>query len=161
MIVYKFDLDVSRQIGQSWKSRGHNTKPTPSIFFPQHTAFHFATMLTFFPDFPYIEFLIPDFWYSKLWFQMWKFCRDHDVDRKTTCSSNLNKVQWQWWYRLLATRFAAYPGCRWAHLTKRSAFYVDQTSLHWIYFVENTYNRVYIWCGKYGENRYCERCANK
>ena len=25
----------------------------------------------------------------------------------------------------------------------------------------NTYNRVYIWCCKYGENRYCERCANK
>ena len=24
----------------------------------------------------------------------------------------------------------------------------------------NTYNRVYIWCCKYGENRYCERCAN-
>ena len=29
------------------------------------------------------------------------------------------------WERLLATKFAAYPGCRWAHLTKRSAFYVD------------------------------------
>ena len=25
----------------------------------------------------------------------------------------------------------------------------------------NTYNRVHIWCCKYGENRYCERCANK
>ena len=25
----------------------------------------------------------------------------------------------------------------------------------------NTYNRVYIWCCKYGENRYCERCPNK
>ena len=25
----------------------------------------------------------------------------------------------------------------------------------------NTYNRVYIWCCKYGENRYCERCAKK
>ena len=25
----------------------------------------------------------------------------------------------------------------------------------------NTYNRIYIWCCKYGENRYCERCANK
>ena len=25
----------------------------------------------------------------------------------------------------------------------------------------NTYNRVYILCCKYGENRYCERCANK
>ena len=25
----------------------------------------------------------------------------------------------------------------------------------------NTYNQVYIWCCKYGENRYCERCANK
>ena len=25
----------------------------------------------------------------------------------------------------------------------------------------NTYNRVYIWCCKYGENRYCEKCANK
>ena len=25
----------------------------------------------------------------------------------------------------------------------------------------NTYNRVYIWCCKYGENRYCEGCANK
>ena len=25
----------------------------------------------------------------------------------------------------------------------------------------NTYNRVYIWCCKYGENRYCEICANK
>ena len=25
----------------------------------------------------------------------------------------------------LANRFAAYPGCRWAHLTKRSAFYED------------------------------------
>ena len=24
----------------------------------------------------------------------------------------------------------------------------------------NTYNRVYIWCCKYGENCYCERCAN-
>ena len=34
-------------------------------------------------------------------------------------------TQWQWQYQLLATRFAAYPGCRWAHLTKRSAFYVD------------------------------------
>ena len=32
------------------------------------------------------------------------------------------KVQWQWCYRLLATRFTAYPGCRWAHLTKRSVF---------------------------------------
>ena len=31
----------------------------------------------------------------------------------------------EWEYRLLATRFAAYPGCRWAHLTPRSAFYVD------------------------------------
>ena len=29
------------------------------------------------------------------------------------------------------------------------------------YFVGNTYNRVFIWCCKYGENRYCERCANK
>ena len=34
-------------------------------------------------------------------------------------------------------------------------------SLHWIYFVGNSYNRVYIWCCKYSENRYCERCANK
>ena len=25
----------------------------------------------------------------------------------------------------------------------------------------NTYNRIYIWCCKYGENRYCEWCANK
>ena len=25
----------------------------------------------------------------------------------------------------------------------------------------NTYNRVYIWCCKYGENRYYERCVNK
>ena len=25
----------------------------------------------------------------------------------------------------------------------------------------NTYNRVYIWCCKYGENRYNERCADK
>ena len=25
----------------------------------------------------------------------------------------------------------------------------------------NTYNGIYIWCCKYGENRYCERCANK
>ena len=25
----------------------------------------------------------------------------------------------------------------------------------------NTYNRIYIWCCKYGGNRYCERCANK
>ena len=25
----------------------------------------------------------------------------------------------------------------------------------------HTYNRVYIWCCKCGENRYCERCANK
>ena len=38
---------------------------------------------------------------------------------------------------------------------------MDQNSLHWIYFVGNTYNRVYIWCCKYGENRYYERCANK
>ena len=72
-----------------------------------------------------------------------------------------NTVQLQWCYRLLATRFAAYPGCRWAHLSKRSAFYVDWNSLHGIYFVGKTYNRVYIWCCKYGENRYCERCANK
>ena len=28
-------------------------------------------------------------------------------------------------------------------------------------FVGNTYNPVYIWCCKYGENRYCERCANE
>ena len=28
-------------------------------------------------------------------------------------------------------------------------------------FVGNTYNRVYIWCRKYGENRYGERYANK
>ena len=28
-------------------------------------------------------------------------------------------------------------------------------------FVGNTYNRVYIWCCKYGENRNRERCANK
>ena len=47
------------------------------------------------------------------------------------------------------------------YLTKESAFYVDFNSLHWIYFVGNTYNGVYIWCCKYGENRYCERCANK
>ena len=33
--------------------------------------------------------------------------------------------------------------------------------MQWIYFVGNTYNLVYIWCCKYGENRYCERCANK
>ena len=72
-----------------------------------------------------------------------------------------NKVRWQWQYRPLATRFAAYPGCRWVHLTKRSAFYVDWNSLHLIYFVGNTYNRVCIWCYKYGENRFCERCANK
>ena len=25
----------------------------------------------------------------------------------------------------------------------------------------NTYSRVYIWCCKYGENSYCERCADK
>ena len=25
----------------------------------------------------------------------------------------------------MATRFAAYPGCRWAHLTKKSDFSVD------------------------------------
>ena len=36
-----------------------------------------------------------------------------------------------------------------------------KNSLRWIYFVRNTYNRVYIWCCKYGENRCCERCANK
>ena len=30
-----------------------------------------------------------------------------------------------------------------------------------IYFVGNTYNQVYIWCCKYGKNRYNERCANK
>ena len=30
-----------------------------------------------------------------------------------------------------------------------------------MYFVGNTYNRVYISCCKYGENRYCIRCANK
>ena len=28
-------------------------------------------------------------------------------------------------------------------------------------FVGNTYNRVCIWCCKYGKNLYCERCANK
>ena len=28
-------------------------------------------------------------------------------------------------------------------------------------FVGNTNGRVYIWCCKYGENHYCERCANK
>ena len=38
---------------------------------------------------------------------------------------------------------------------------MDKNSLHWIYFVGNTYNRVYIWCCKYGENRYCERYVNK
>ena len=38
---------------------------------------------------------------------------------------------------------------------------MDYFFLHWIYIVGNTYNRVYIWCCKYGENRYCERCANK
>ena len=44
---------------------------------------------------------------------------------------------------------------------KEIGFYVDQNSLHWLYFVGNTYNWVYIWCCKYGENRYCERCTNK
>ena len=34
-------------------------------------------------------------------------------------------------------------------------------SLRWIYFVRNTYNRVYIWCCKYCGNHCCERCANK
>ena len=38
---------------------------------------------------------------------------------------------------------------------------MDQNSLLWIYFVGNTYNWVYIWWCKYGENRYYERCANK
>ena len=33
--------------------------------------------------------------------------------------------------------------------------------IDWIYFVGNTNNGVYIWCCKYGENRYCESCANK
>ena len=28
-------------------------------------------------------------------------------------------------------------------------------------FCANTYNRVHISCCKYGDNRYCERCANK
>ena len=44
---------------------------------------------------------------------------------------------------------------------KEIGIYVDKNYLHWIYFVGNTYNRVYIWCCKYGENRYCERCANE
>ena len=47
------------------------------------------------------------------------------------------------------------------YILKRLAFCVDWNSLYWIYFVGKTYNRVYIWCCKYGENRYCERCANK
>ena len=48
------------------------------------------------------------------------------TDLKAPCHlSHFNKVQWQWEYLLLATRFAAYPWCRWAHLTKRWAFYVD------------------------------------
>ena len=38
---------------------------------------------------------------------------------------------------------------------------MDWNSLHWIYFVGNTYNRVYNWCCKYGEKHYCERRVNK
>ena len=35
-------------------------------------------------------------------------------------SSDNDSMYWH-----LVTRFAAYPGCRWVHLTKRSAYYVD------------------------------------
>ena len=56
-------------------------------------------------------------WYARQNYVTWLFLGGH----LHLC----NKVQWQWQYRLLATRFAAYRGYRWAHLTKGSAFYVD------------------------------------
>ena len=48
---------------------------------------------------------------------------------------------------------AAYPGCRWAHLTKEIGFLCGLRFFALNIFCGNTYNRVYIWCCKYGENR--------
>ena len=53
------------------------------------------------------------------------------------------------------------PWVQMGTFNKEIGFSCGLNSLHWIYFVGNTYNRVYIWCCRYGENRYCERCANK
>ena len=38
-------------------------------------------------------------------------------------------------------------------------FYVDENSLHWIYFVKNTYNQIYVWCCEYAKKN-CQRGAN-
>ena len=54
-----------------------------------------------------------------------------------------------------------YPGCRWVHLTKRSTFLCGSKFFALNIFCGEYLDRVYIWCCKYGENRYCERCANK
>ena len=53
------------------------------------------------------------------------------------------------------------PWVQMGTFNKEIGFLCGLNSLHWIYFVGNSYNRVYIWCCKYGENRYCERCANE
>ena len=53
------------------------------------------------------------------------------------------------------------PWVQMGTFNKEIGLFCRLNSLHWIYFVGNTYNRVYIWYCKYGENRYCERCANK
>ena len=56
--------------------------------------------------------------------------------------------QWKLQYSLLATRFAAYSGCKWPYSTKGLAFYVDWFFWHGLYFVK-TYNQAYVWCCKY------------
>ena len=69
----------------------------------------------------------------------------------------VNRIQSQWLYLPLATRFTAYTGCRWPYLTKGLAFYVDWNSLHWTY----SYNQAYVLCCKYAKKICSQRCANK
>ena len=49
MVVYKFDLDVSRRTDRWRKSRLDRNRSIPSIHFPKHQVFHFAPVLHFAP----------------------------------------------------------------------------------------------------------------
>ena len=53
------------------------------------------------------------------------------------------------------------PWVQMGTFNKEIGFLCGLKKIHCIYFVGNTYNPVYIWCCKYGENCYCERCASK
>ena len=75
-------------------------------------------ILIFFNDFHWFSMTLPgkmSFIHANIKF--------HDFSRQDWNSLTFPGLyEPRWW--LLATRFAAYPGCRGAHLTKRSAFYV-------------------------------------